>query len=68
MLNFKQYVEMQEGKKEKLPDAVQIAKRLAHKTSVKELQSGITRRSSSWGGRPTPKQDRQSSRRKLRDF
>jgi hypothetical protein len=68
MLNFSQYIKLAEGKKPQPKSVVDIMKDVARKQRLKKEQQVGRPVAKSWGGRPTPRQDRRDSRRNMRDI
>lgn len=67
MISFKQFV-VENKKKDSVQDFLSAAAKIAREQRLERERLVGKPRSSTFGGRPTSKQDRRSSRRELRDY
>jgi len=67
MISFKQFV-LEGKKKDSVQDFLSAAAKVARQQRLERERMVGKPRSATYGGRPTPEQDRRSSRRELRDF
>jgi hypothetical protein len=67
MISFKQFV-LEGKKKDSVQDFLSAAAKVARQQRLERERMVGKPHSATYGGRPTPEQDRRSSRRELRDF